>query len=430
MNMARKKKEEVSNENTEKELKPDIKLTSEPVVDDKVTKVNFSEEVAKKKSEEGKRKIIFHNPLSPGDILVMSAAIRDLHIKYPNEFITGVDTPCNQLFENNPFITWGMKRTDPDVEWLKLDYDIIHNSNEGMYHFLHGYHQDLEKKLGVELPEIIYKEDGGINNEYRKFKGHIVLSDDEKSWISQVQEITGKDTKYWIVVSGGKYDFTAKWWNPHRMQKVVEAFPDMTFVQVGQKEHYHPELTGDNVVNLVGKTDLRQLVRLMYHADGCICPVTFLMHLAAAVETKGGRPLERPCIAIGGGREPQQWEAYPSHRYMSTTGCLSCCDRGGCWKSRVEPIGDGDEKDENLCEKPVKTEGGIVIPKCMDMITADDVIREVTKYMEFYKEYNKHEALQLGAKTPYVREFPKVGRNTKCPCGSGKKYKYCHGIKE
>ena len=29
--------------------------------------------------------------------------------------------------------------------------------------------------------------------------------------------------------------------------------------------------------------------------------------------------------------------------------------------------------------------------------------------------------------TPYVREAPKVGRNDPCPCGSGKKYKQCHG---
>lgn len=28
---------------------------------------------------------------------------------------------------------------------------------------------------------------------------------------------------------------------------------------------------------------------------------------------------------------------------------------------------------------------------------------------------------------PYVREVPKVGRNDPCPCGSGKKYKQCHG---
>jgi hypothetical protein len=384
-----------------------------------IQEVNFSQEVTKKDKP---RKIIFHNPLSPGDILVMSAAIRDLHLKYPNKFITGVDTPCNQLFENNPYITWDLDKNDPDVEFMRLDYDIIHNSNQSMYHFIHGYHYDLEDKLGVSLPEILYKNDGGIEHDYRAFKGHIVLSDDEKSWISQIQEITGEDTPFWIVVNGGKYDFTAKWWDPNRMQKVVERFPDVTFVQVGQKEHFHPELQGDNVINLVGKTDLRQMVRLMYHADGCICPVTFLMHLSAAVETKWGKPLERPCIVMGGGREPQQWEAYPSHRYLSTTGCLPCCDRGGCWKSRVEPLGDKDEKDSNLCDRPVTTPEGITIPQCMDMITAEDVSRELSKYLEYYKEYDKSRY-----KSKPIMNAGKVGRNTKCPCGSGKKYKYCCG---
>jgi preprotein translocase subunit SecA len=28
---------------------------------------------------------------------------------------------------------------------------------------------------------------------------------------------------------------------------------------------------------------------------------------------------------------------------------------------------------------------------------------------------------------PFVRQVPKVGRNELCPCGSGKKYKHCHG---
>ncbi len=28
---------------------------------------------------------------------------------------------------------------------------------------------------------------------------------------------------------------------------------------------------------------------------------------------------------------------------------------------------------------------------------------------------------------PYVRDVPKVGRNESCPCGSGRKYKHCHG---
>src|SRR5262249_17800000 len=28
---------------------------------------------------------------------------------------------------------------------------------------------------------------------------------------------------------------------------------------------------------------------------------------------------------------------------------------------------------------------------------------------------------------PHVREEPKIGRNDPCPCGSGKKFKKCHG---
>jgi len=31
------------------------------------------------------------------------------------------------------------------------------------------------------------------------------------------------------------------------------------------------------------------------------------------------------------------------------------------------------------------------------------------------------------AQLPVQRDEPKVGRNDPCPCGSGKKYKQCHG---
>ena len=36
-------------------------------------------------------------------------------------------------------------------------------------------------------------------------------------------------------------------------------------------------------------------------------------------------------------------------------------------------------------------------------------------------------ALPLESHTPFVRAERKVGRNEPCPCGSGKKYKHCHG---
>src|SRR5690606_14327392 len=40
----------------------------------------------------------------------------------------------------------------------------------------------------------------------------------------------------------------------------------------------------------------------------------------------------------------------------------------------------------------------------------------------------KAEAAAEQASTPLQRSRAKVGRNDPCPCGSGKKYKHCHGI--
>jgi preprotein translocase subunit SecA len=42
-------------------------------------------------------------------------------------------------------------------------------------------------------------------------------------------------------------------------------------------------------------------------------------------------------------------------------------------------------------------------------------------------EAEQAEAEEKAVHTPYVREGRKVGRNEPCPCGSGKKYKHCHG---
>ena len=40
---------------------------------------------------------------------------------------------------------------------------------------------------------------------------------------------------------------------------------------------------------------------------------------------------------------------------------------------------------------------------------------------------NENATEDESAKTPFVRQDKKIGRNEPCPCGSGKKYKQCHG---
>ena len=107
---------------------------------------------------------------------------------------------------------------------------------------------------------------------------------------SLMQQITGREVPYWIIVAGGKFDYTIKWWHFRRWQAVVDHFQGrILFVQVGEKHHYHPPVNG--VLDLRGKTSLRELIHLVYHAQGVLCPVTLHMHLAAAVEGNSEFPV-------------------------------------------------------------------------------------------------------------------------------------------
>lgn len=313
------------------------------------------------------KRLVLRSFQSPGDIVMLTAAVRDLHAAYPGHFQTDVRTSADALWENNPHIT-RLDERDAGVQLLDMHYPLIHLSNQRPYHFIHGYAQFLEQQLELRVPET-------------KFAGDIHLSAEEKQ-LPPPYQLLGIPDRYWIIVAGGKHDFTAKWWNPASYQAVVDHFQGkIHFVQCGEAHHWHPPLSG--VVNLVGRTSLRDFVRLVYHAEGVVCPVTLAMHLAAAVETKPSGPYVRPCVVIAGGREPAHWEAYPNHQFLSTSGALPCCSSGGCWKSRCQQVGDGDPKDSrDLCDRPVQITPDLRIPKCMDMITPADVIRRIELYFD------------------------------------------------
>jgi ADP-heptose:LPS heptosyltransferase len=307
-------------------------------------------------------KLILKNLQPPGDIVMLTAAVRELHRHYPGRYLTDVRTSSPDLWQHNPYLT-PLADDDPDAEVIDCHYPLVHESNQTPHHFLHGFIAFLNERLGLQMRPT-------------EFKGDIHLSAPERQWFTDVQATHGECRPFWLLVSGGKRDFTVKWWDHERLQKVVDHFEGrIEFVQVGQLDHHHPPLRG--VVDLRGTTSLRQLVRLVYHAQGAVSPISLLMHLAAAVEVKPGMPKNRPCVVIGGGREPPQWYAYPHHQVLHRVGTLLCCDNGGCWKSRVVPLGDGDENDrpEQLCLQPVGR-----LPRCMDMITADDVIRSIESY--------------------------------------------------
>lgn len=313
------------------------------------------------------KKVIFKNHQSPGDVLMLTAAVRDLHLSHPGKFMTDVDTYFPQLWEHNPYIT--KIGAHENAEIVPMNYPIINESNEGAYHFIHGFRMDMEEKLGIRIKAT-------------KFWGDIHLSTQERSWMSMIhQHFTGWDTPFWLICTGGKMDYTSKWWIPEYAQEVVDHFESrIQFVQFGAEgvNHVHPPLRG--VINLVGKTDIRMFIRLMYHASGVICPITFAMHLAAAVPAKPGHPRRKACIVTAGGREPSNFTAYTNHVFLHANGQMKCCDNGGCWVSRTSIVGDGDEKDSRICTDQVDFKGRKV-QRCMhDLVTSQDVIRAIEKY--------------------------------------------------
>lgn len=194
------------------------------------------------------RKLLLRSALSPGDVVTMTAAIRDLHRAHPGQFVTDVDTTANELWENNPNVI-GLSRDDPEVQEIWMHYPLINESNQRPLHFIHGYADYLAGELGVPIP-------------LTEFRGDIHVNDEERSWTNQVEEGFGYRGRFWILVAGGKFDFTAKWWSPAFFQQVVDHFAGrVQFVQCGEAGHWHPALK--NAFSLIGKTSIRQLIRLI-----------------------------------------------------------------------------------------------------------------------------------------------------------------------
>ena len=337
------------------------------------------------------RKLILKNGFALGDVVLMTAAVRDLHRCYPGQFQTDVRTHFPDVWDFNPYLTH-LDERDPEVQVIQCHYPLIDFSNSRPYHVLHGYIDFLNRTLGLDIKPTA-------------FHGDIHLSEDERSWASQVHELTGSPIPFWIVSAGGKYDITIKWWSTEYFQRVVDHFENqIAFVQIGDFGHHHPKLAG--TIDLRGQTSVRELIRLVHHAQGVLSPVTALMHLAAAVETKPGFPKNRPCVVVAGGREPPHWESYPHHQFIHSVGALPCCAEGGCWKSRTYPLLDGDRRDTkaNLCVDVVES-----LPRCMMMITPEEVIRRISMYysggMLQFLTAGENRAKAKGVKASQTNDF-------------------------
>lgn len=288
--------------------------------------------------------LMLHNGQSPGDILVMTAAIESLHRLYPGKYLTAVDSPVPEIFENNPNVV----PVSGTARLIEMQYPLIHQSDALQVHFMDAYCDFLGKALGLSLPRQVDRP-------------QLFISDEEAKRSAPAQD-------YWLINAGVKLDFTAKQY-PH-YQRVVDLLASkINFVQIGEVGHLHKPLTG--VIDMIGRTSTRELIRLAYHAKGGVGPSTFLQHICAS--------LNKPYVCLLGGREPLAWVKYPRQTTLHSFGTLDCCTGKACWKSRTVPMGDGDPKDSCLCERPWMV-GGMPSPECLASIAPETVVRAILEH--------------------------------------------------
>jgi ADP-heptose:LPS heptosyltransferase len=289
--------------------------------------------------------LVLKNFQAPGDALVMTAVLRDLHLNYPGKFQTAVETAYPEVFENNPYVTQ-MKRED-SIPVCEFEYGgYLKNAYRTGQHFISSFHAILAEFIGLPIEmTTIYPE--------------LYVTDDE---VEHVKKKFAIDYPFWLFNAGCKIDMPIKAYPPMLWESILLNLKGVGVrcIQVGHDHHIHPEFSEDRVhLNLVGKTnDLREYFALVKLSQGHIGAVSLQMHVTAA--------LRKPCIVLAGGREDFRWEAYPNHQFMHTIGQLPCCMDRGCWiRQRQE------------CRNML---GNMPYPACLSMIRPDEVVQKVLNY--------------------------------------------------
>ena len=167
------------------------------------------------------RKLILRNFQSAGDIVMLTAAVRDLHRSHPGEFLTDARTPFPDLWAHNPHLT-PLHEDDRGVETIDCHYPLIHEANTTPCHFLHAFPSYLNDRLGLRI-------------RVTDFKGDIYVSDEEKAWFQRSKDRAGRRSPTGCSVSGGKPDFTIKWWDTSAISRwSTTSRGRIQFVQVGE----------------------------------------------------------------------------------------------------------------------------------------------------------------------------------------------------
>jgi hypothetical protein len=321
--------------------------------------------------EEKPSDIILSSTLCPGDAVVMSGALRDLHRAFPGKYRTAIRNRIPEIWYNNPFVTPEKQLIKPRI----IDWPWgIDGTNENRMHFMECWLRGLGDSLGIRIP-------------MTEPNGDLYLSQSERK--ADVSNIVGTKRRYILLAASFKTDCRTKSWPKEHWQTLVDMIRSefghsFDLVQVGHSrtisesdanwlsdkggKHYSWPLSG--TIDRIGRTGIRELMLAVRSSALVIGGITFVQHLAASMRKDDNSRI--PHIEIAGGRESQFITQGHGCHVLHTIGLLPCCKTGGSWKSHLDGPVPNQSPSSPQCLFPVSI-GNSRYSKCMSMITPESV---------------------------------------------------------
>lgn len=226
--------------------------------------------------------IIYRQGHAYGEQLYMSSLVNK--IKLNKKII--LLTTCVDLFRNNPDISIliDINKNNFFIKIIVSILNKIQGTNIILFYPFKYQHFNNKNYLNFNPKNKHVIE---INSERSKVKFN---KNDIKNffYFSKKEEIELSNKysylkNFKLIQSETKDSFTNnKNWDTKKLQEIINFFPKNQWVQIGLEDDYKFE----NVINLTGKTSIRDLAFLIKKAEYIICLEGFFAHLSSCFNTK------------------------------------------------------------------------------------------------------------------------------------------------
>lgn len=258
------------------------------------------------------KKIAFNAWGHLGDYTTLTALLNTACRKYPDMSFTirARNKSYLDIFMNNPNISEDSQDAiEVHVEYNEGNREPERRGDHGT--FVHAYVRagllGVERAIGCIGYDVLWRD-----------TAEFFLTEEEKHKYDYLGD-------YMIINAGFQNKYATKGY-PH-YQDIVNLRPDIKFVQMGGTGPDDVHITLHNVIDMIGRTSVRDLICLIYSSKGLVSPPSGCVNIASAFP-------HVPVHCIIGGRELPILTGYPNVRHYQSTVCEGYGINRGCMLRR------------------------------------------------------------------------------------------------